>query len=93
MSAKLIIVGILPLEQVKKDVGPSLLSSLKVVSAHPEPLTCACALLMYTASVLGTTPRGDTGEGPNWACKRLSAGNSNDTCLSAPDRSTPYAVQ
>lgn len=83
MSTELIIVGILSLEQVKEDVSPFLLSSFKMVSAHLEPQTCVCALLMYAASVLGTTPRGDTGEGPNWACKRLSAGNANDTCLSA----------
>lgn len=25
---------------------------------------------MYTAFVLGTTPKGGTGEGPNWDCKR-----------------------
>lgn len=29
-----------------------------------------CVLLTDIAFVLGTTPRGDTGEGPNWACKR-----------------------
>lgn len=31
---------------------------------------CVCTLLIYTAFVLGTTPKGDTGEGPNWAYKR-----------------------
>lgn len=63
-----------------------------MVSVRLDPQMCVCTLLIYTAFVLGTTPKGDTGEGPNWACKRDSPGNSNNTGLSASDRYTPYAV-
>lgn len=54
----------------KQDFSPSVLSYFRVVSVHVDVQMCVCTLLIYTASVLGTTPKGDTGEGPNWACKK-----------------------
>lgn len=39
---------------------------------------CVCSLLIQSAFVLGTTPKGDTGGGPNWACKSDCPGSSNE---------------
>lgn len=41
-------------------------------------LKCVYTLLIHSAFVLGTTPKGDTGGGPNWACKRDCPGSSNE---------------
>lgn len=53
---------------------------------------CVCTLLIHSAFVLGTTPKGDTGGGPNWACKRDCPRSSNGHWSFVSDRQHPQVI-